>query len=453
MCGLGKTQPRRLCYKLLKAPKSDRGMALRSFLCFLRFFAAISFTAARIQKRLCFTRRFFMSRLAPARIRSSDGSGHRPHAAGFTLLELLVVIGIIVVLMSLLLPVMGRVRESGRRTKCAANLHSIGQIATQFANDHQGVFPACYRLRDTTSPPAAAAASYPFRVPQFITLDTTHDFDDTATGWPEFGTSWAVFQRYNANLDLFTCPDAQVPAHEIDLASSPTQSQYGDLISTNYFYLGGLSDQNLKIPEHVSGTNQSVSHWAKAPPAVSTSGSPLYGWLVDPANSQHVTTFPTGTAPLAQTVLAADIVYYSGSHYGNIYKINHPRTGDSTLPDFQNVLYGDGRVEGHGRDEFSYPLNDDSSTAVNAQYTFDWSMKFANGQPGFFYWGEPESTPLTLAPPPPAIPLPPDPNAGSGSGPSSPTTPTTPSSPIINNLPPAPPVISTPEGNPGPLPG
>jgi prepilin-type N-terminal cleavage/methylation domain-containing protein/prepilin-type processing-associated H-X9-DG protein len=46
---------------------------------------------------------------------------------GFSLLELLVVIGIIAVLIAILIPVLGRVRKAGRSTACLANLHQWGQ--------------------------------------------------------------------------------------------------------------------------------------------------------------------------------------------------------------------------------------------------------------------------------------------------------------------------------------
>jgi prepilin-type N-terminal cleavage/methylation domain-containing protein/prepilin-type processing-associated H-X9-DG protein len=61
--------------------------------------------------------------------------------AGFTLVELLVVIGIIAVLIAILLPTLNKAREASRQVKCLANMRSITQAMIGFANDHKGFMP------------------------------------------------------------------------------------------------------------------------------------------------------------------------------------------------------------------------------------------------------------------------------------------------------------------------
>jgi prepilin-type N-terminal cleavage/methylation domain-containing protein/prepilin-type processing-associated H-X9-DG protein len=62
-----------------------------------------------------------------------------PH--GFTLVELLVVIGIIAVLISLLMPALQRAREAAKTVQCLSNLRQVGILMLQYANEDQGVVP------------------------------------------------------------------------------------------------------------------------------------------------------------------------------------------------------------------------------------------------------------------------------------------------------------------------
>jgi prepilin-type N-terminal cleavage/methylation domain-containing protein len=81
---------------------------------------------------------------------------NRLQSKGFTLVELLVVIGIIALLISILLPSLSKARETANKVKCGSNLKQIGNALLLYANDNNGAFPRTYY--DPTKPIKGKAA-------------------------------------------------------------------------------------------------------------------------------------------------------------------------------------------------------------------------------------------------------------------------------------------------------
>src|SRR5438046_1509425 len=74
---------------------------------------------------------------------------NRKKTHGFTLVELLVVIGIIALLISVLLPALGKAREQANLVACAANMRSVSQAVFLYQAENKGSFPPSAASVDT----------------------------------------------------------------------------------------------------------------------------------------------------------------------------------------------------------------------------------------------------------------------------------------------------------------
>ena len=119
----------------------------------------------------------------------------------FTLVELLVVIGIIALLISILLPSLNKARKAANTISCASNMRQIGLAMVQYANDNQGFLP--YASMDVGPSPNnnGNAITWDDLLNSYV---GRHD-DQFMTG----GVTY-LQNQWNPNpIPVFTCPEDQ----------------------------------------------------------------------------------------------------------------------------------------------------------------------------------------------------------------------------------------------------
>lgn len=170
---------------------------------------------------------------------------------GFTLVELLVVIGIIALLISILVPTLSKAREASVRTKCASNLRQLGVLWYNYSVAYRGYFPDCLEYGGTWE------ILSPVKKEAFVDMTKTKDgkifYCPTARGYsqPAKDNNMAELdwnEQINTGIGM---------AHHIGYA---IYAHNGNAIQWNrYFSVNGTSSTRPSLPPPTKASNKQMA--------------------------------------------------------------------------------------------------------------------------------------------------------------------------------------------------
>ena len=179
---------------------------------------------------------------------------------GFTLVELLVVIGIIAVLISILLPSLAAARRQAVSVKCLANLRTIGQALNLYANDNKGYWPAVEHTTKANYTPGRPAQGdrWSFQILKYITprykdLKVAVNASNGAIDSTQFAAGFRGLADFK-DTALF-CPGSEEYNTVLD---NPNQ-----IASSGY----GMNEEPLRTQTNPAPGTSAAAYWTSVTPA------------------------------------------------------------------------------------------------------------------------------------------------------------------------------------------
>lgn len=162
--------------------------------------------------------------------------GDRRHNA-FTVIELLVAIGIIGILSAILIPYLLHARETARRTECASQLGQIGLALSQYAKDQGNNSPLPETPYDAVHKPTGYAA--------FTGPDDPHPFAKDSAVKPNDITAslWLLVRcGYVKDLSVFICPSTDDEPDRLPPGGALLRGNFRSPKNLSYSYASPFTD-------------------------------------------------------------------------------------------------------------------------------------------------------------------------------------------------------------------
>lgn len=272
-------------------------------------------------------------------------SSRRAVLGAFTLVELLVVIGIIGLLVSILLPTLNRVRVSSQVTKCLSNVRQLSLALTQYVTDNNGVLPdAMYNNKGSISPKRSLAEAW---TPLASTANpSANQFPPGTRVLPTIGQALSPYLG-NSGRGVWECPTGNWGTDSFEIGGTDPIGGFAadDVWLPNYYYM------NNKV--YVTFSNPSVTATRAKP------GFPATDWTVRNIAGLKITKTRTVSGQGPSEVVAF-VEYKSFFHTPSRKDVYQLAEGESTK--YQgNFGYLDGHAETHrynDRDGYTAKLHD-----------------------------------------------------------------------------------------------
>ena len=205
-------------------------------------------------------------------------------AAAFTLVELLVVIGIIAVLIGVLLPSLVKARQQGNAIKCKSNLHQICIAFESYLADYHGQGFIGQILAQGTSPAGGLVSTHwAYLQTNTATPPATSYVYDVTGGW--------ITKYMRGNLKGYVCPSF---TPDDNYVMQPTQAVTG---------YGVFGTQGYKMTQ--------VSN-----PAETLEAADAANILVAAGSSSAYVEFPAATLIQTTSGYGGSATYFHGRHLG-----------------------------------------------------------------------------------------------------------------------------------------